>query len=119
MLQTSIQKPDILEPLEHQTCLVFRWLLQSNIPEYRTVQILVFFSRLQYEETELFILRVMVAIIILYDHVHPNGAFAKGIGQTSGTEATQHLKELTDSLKILNDYASGLSEFQFLIFFRI
>ena len=37
---------------------------------------------------------------------------SKGIGQTSGTEATQHLKELTDSLKILNDYASGLSEFQ-------
>jgi CYRIA/CYRIB Rac1 binding domain len=35
-------------------------------------------SRLQYEETELFILRVMVAIIILYDHVHPTGAFAKG-----------------------------------------
>jgi hypothetical protein len=35
-------------------------------------------SRLQHEETELFILRVMVAIIILYDHVHPSGAFAKG-----------------------------------------
>lgn len=35
-------------------------------------------SRLRYEETELFILRVMVAIIILYDHVHPTGAFAKG-----------------------------------------
>ena len=41
-----------------------------EIPELR--------SRLQYEETELFILRVMVAIIILYDHVHPTGAFAKG-----------------------------------------
>ena len=35
-------------------------------------------SRLQFEETELFILRVMVATIILYDHVHPTGAFAKG-----------------------------------------
>lgn len=35
-------------------------------------------SRLQYEETELFILRVMVAVVILYDHVHPTGAFAKG-----------------------------------------
>ena len=34
-------------------------------------------SRLKYEETELFILRVMVATIILYDHVHPTGAFAK------------------------------------------
>ncbi|TRY61139.1 hypothetical protein TCAL_13862 [Tigriopus californicus] len=35
-------------------------------------------SRLQFESTELFILRVMVASIILYDHVHPSGAFAKG-----------------------------------------
>ncbi len=35
-------------------------------------------SRIQHEETELFILRVMVAIVILYDHVHPTGAFAKG-----------------------------------------
>ncbi|CAB4068097.1 Protein FAM49B [Lepeophtheirus salmonis] len=29
------------------------------------------------EETECFILRVMTAVIILYDHVHPVGAFAK------------------------------------------
>lgn len=35
-------------------------------------------SRIKYEETKLFILRVMVALIILYDHVHPVGAFAKG-----------------------------------------
>ena len=28
--------------------------------------------------TELFILRVMVGLIILYDHVHSEGAFAKG-----------------------------------------
>lgn len=35
-------------------------------------------SRLQFESTELFILRVMVASIILYDHVHPSGAFARG-----------------------------------------
>lgn len=35
-------------------------------------------ARLKYEETELFILRVMVATIILYDHVHKSGAFVKG-----------------------------------------
>ena len=36
-------------------------------------------SRFQFEETEPFILRVMVATIILYDHVHPLGAFVKGM----------------------------------------
>jgi len=35
-------------------------------------------SRLQNAQTELFILRVMVAVVILYDHVHPVGAFVKG-----------------------------------------
>jgi hypothetical protein len=39
-------------------------------------------SRIQNEATEMFILRVMVGIIILYDHVHPYGAFAKGTIQT-------------------------------------
>ncbi|CAI8043381.1 CYFIP-related Rac1 interactor B [Geodia barretti] len=33
-------------------------------------------SRFQSEETQLFCLRVMVGVIILYDHVHPVGAFA-------------------------------------------
>ncbi|KAI2799643.1 Protein fam49b [Blomia tropicalis] len=36
-----------------------------------------FCSRFQNEGTVLFVLRVMVAVIILYDHVHPIGAFAK------------------------------------------
>lgn len=36
-------------------------------------------ARLMFEETEPFILRVMVAAVILYDHVHPTGAFAKGL----------------------------------------
>ena len=31
------------------------------------------------EQTELFILRVMVGLVILYDHVHPEGAFVKGM----------------------------------------
>ena len=35
-------------------------------------------SKIQSQETERFIVRVMVALIILYDHVHPTGAFAKG-----------------------------------------
>ncbi len=29
------------------------------------------------EETYLFVLRVMVGLVILYDHVHPVGAFQK------------------------------------------
>ena len=36
-------------------------------------------GRIQQQETEKFIIRVMVALIILYDHIHPTGAFAKGI----------------------------------------
>ncbi len=35
-------------------------------------------SRIQQQETQQFILRVMIALVILYDHVHPTGAFAKG-----------------------------------------
>ncbi|XP_048759939.2 CYFIP-related Rac1 interactor B-like isoform X4 [Ostrea edulis] len=34
-------------------------------------------ARFQNSETKLFCLRVMVGVIILYDHVHPVGAFAK------------------------------------------
>lgn len=37
---------------------------------YRTVQF-------RKQETHLFMLRVLVGLIILYDHVHPNGAFVK------------------------------------------
>ena len=33
-------------------------------------------SRFKSEETQLFCLRVMVGVIILYDHVHPVGTFA-------------------------------------------
>lgn len=36
-----------------------------------------FCSRFQNEGTVHFVLRVMVGVIILYDHVHPNGAFIK------------------------------------------
>ena len=34
-------------------------------------------SKFGSEETVMFCLRVMVGVIILYDHVHPVGAFAK------------------------------------------
>jgi len=34
-------------------------------------------ARYQREETQLFVLRVMVGLVILYDHVHPVGAFVK------------------------------------------
>ena len=34
-------------------------------------------SRFESEDTAVFCLRVMVGMIILYDHVHPVGAFAK------------------------------------------
>uniref|UniRef100_A0A4W3J3C6 Family with sequence similarity 49 member Bb n=1 Tax=Callorhinchus milii TaxID=7868 RepID=A0A4W3J3C6_CALMI len=60
-------------PIENTTdCLstmasVCRVMLET--PEYR--------SRFASEETVSFCLRVMVGVIILYDHVHPVGAFAK------------------------------------------
>jgi len=34
-------------------------------------------SKIANEDTVMFCLRVMVGVIILYDHVHPVGAFAK------------------------------------------
>ena len=34
-------------------------------------------SQIEREETQLLVLRVMVGLIILYDHVHPDGAFVK------------------------------------------
>ncbi|XP_078121257.1 CYFIP-related Rac1 interactor B-like [Sander vitreus] len=63
--------PDV--PIENTTdCLstmasVCKVMLDT--PEYRT--------RFTSEETVLFCLRVMVGVIILYDHVHPAGAFVK------------------------------------------
>ncbi|BFZ00027.1 hypothetical protein BsWGS_03066 [Bradybaena similaris] len=59
-------------------------------PQYR--------SRIK-EETKLFCLRVMVGVIILYDHVHPIGAFAK----TSGIE-------MKGSIKLLKDQPKGTVE---------
>lgn len=36
-----------------------------------------FYTRFKREDTILFVLRVMVGVIILYDHVHPIGAFSR------------------------------------------
>lgn len=35
-------------------------------------------SQIEREETHLLVLRVMVGLVILYDHVHPVGAFVRG-----------------------------------------
>ena len=62
----------------------FRGSLQLRDNESRLYIHLYLFreycSRFQNEETKLFCLRVMVGVIILYDHVHPVGAFAKTSG---------------------------------------
>jgi hypothetical protein len=34
-------------------------------------------QQIEREETQLLVLRVMVGLVILYDHVHPVGAFVK------------------------------------------
>nr|XP_020515307.2 protein FAM49B-like [Labrus bergylta] len=66
-----LQNPDL--PTENTTdCLstmasVCKVMLDT--PEYR--------SRFTSDETVLFCLRVMVGVIILFDHVHPAGAFVK------------------------------------------
>ncbi|ESO88257.1 hypothetical protein LOTGIDRAFT_219325 [Lottia gigantea] len=50
------------------------------------------FSRFKNQETKLFCLRVMVGVIILYDHVHPVGAFAK----ISGIDMKSTIKVLKE-----------------------
>eukprot|EP00118_Oscarella_pearsei_P024863 m.306966 g.306966 ORF g.306966 m.306966 type:complete len:334 (+) comp41783_c0_seq1:796-1797(+) len=54
-------------------------------PEFR--------ERLRNEESALYCLRVMVGVIILYDHVHPVGAFAK-----------KAAIDMKGSIKVLRDY---------------
>jgi len=51
------------------------------------------------EETMLFCLRVMVGVIILYDHVHPIGAFAKSSSI-----------DMKASIKVIRDHAQGKVE---------
>ncbi|XP_023216084.1 CYFIP-related Rac1 interactor B-like isoform X1 [Centruroides vittatus] len=58
-----------------------------------------FYSRFKNEETVLFVLRVMVGVIILYDHVHPVGAFAK----------SSHI-DVKGSIKVLKDQPPNVVE---------
>ncbi|KAF2367128.1 Protein of unknown function DUF1394 [Trinorchestia longiramus] len=56
-------------------------------------------ARFKHEETQLFILRVMVALVILYDHVHPVGAFAK----------TSHV-DVKGCIRVLKEQPASSSE---------
>ena len=54
------------------------WLTQKEERKERCVCVCSQYrSKFTTEETVMFCLRVMVGVIILYDHVHPVGAFAK------------------------------------------
>lgn len=55
-------------------------------------------AQFQREETQLFVLRVMVGLVILYDHVHPQGAFVKG----SNVDVSIGNKFLTQSKRFFN-----------------
>ncbi|XP_076042591.1 CYFIP-related Rac1 interactor B [Oratosquilla oratoria] len=56
-------------------------------------------ARFRREETQLFILRVMVALVILYDHVHPVGAFVKAANV-----------DVKGCVKVLRDQPASSSE---------
>lgn len=56
-------------------------------------------ARFRREETQLFILRVMVALVILYDHVNPAGAFAKAASV-----------DVKGCVKVLRDQPASTSE---------
>ncbi|CAG2169791.1 unnamed protein product, partial [Oppiella nova] len=58
-----------------------------------------FYSRFQNEDTILFVLRVMVGVIILYDHVHPVGAFVK----------SSHI-DVRGSIKVLREQPPNVVE---------
>ncbi|XP_062818803.1 CYFIP-related Rac1 interactor A isoform X1 [Anolis carolinensis] len=79
---------DTTDCLSTMAC-VCRVMLET--PEYR--------SRFTNTETLLFCMRVMVGVIILYDHVHPVGAFAK----TSKID-------MKGCIKVLKDQPSNSTE---------
>uniref|UniRef100_A0A4X2JSY4 CYRIA/CYRIB Rac1 binding domain-containing protein n=1 Tax=Vombatus ursinus TaxID=29139 RepID=A0A4X2JSY4_VOMUR len=79
---------DTTDCLSTMAC-VCRVMLET--PEYR--------SRFTSTETLLFCMRVMVGVIILYDHVHPVGAFAK----TSKID-------MKGCIKVLKDQPSNSTE---------
>lgn len=52
-------------------------LTEAAMPLLFAVSCREYRSRFTSEETLMFCMRVMVGVIILYDHVHPVGAFCK------------------------------------------
>ncbi|XP_076341028.1 CYFIP-related Rac1 interactor B-like isoform X1 [Tachypleus tridentatus] len=58
-----------------------------------------FCSRFNHKDTILFVLRVMVGVVILYDHVHPAGAFVK----------TSHI-DVKSCIKVLKEHPPELVE---------
>ncbi|PIO25148.1 hypothetical protein AB205_0043330 [Aquarana catesbeiana] len=99
---------------------VCRVMLET--PEYR--------SRFTNEETVSFCLRVMVGVIILYDHVHPVGAFAKTskidvhnktferrnyLEANQGDAAITVVKPCTNPAVDIRQYSAMTKTFQFLV----
>lgn len=64
----------------------------------------------QREETQLFVLRVMVGLVILYDHVHPNGAFVK----TSNVDVKGCVKLLKEQPAIRSEGLLNALRFDFM-----
>ncbi|XP_065213495.1 CYFIP-related Rac1 interactor B [Planococcus citri] len=62
------------EPLTEQTTEMLSTMAKVCLRMLEKPNLIALFQR---EETQLFVLRVMVGLVILYDHVHPNGAFVK------------------------------------------
>ncbi|XP_053596824.1 CYFIP-related Rac1 interactor B [Microplitis demolitor] len=67
MEREDIPRENITETLGTMAKVCLRMLENSNL-----------LAQFQREETQLFVLRVMVGLVILYDHVHPQGVFFKG-----------------------------------------
>lgn len=60
-------------------------------------------AQFQREETQLFVLRVMVGLVILYDHVHPQGAFVKA---SNVDVSAQYSRKGADFLHVGNIFRS-------------
>ncbi|RXG68282.1 Protein FAM49B [Armadillidium vulgare] len=71
-------------------------------------------ARFQREETHLFILRVMVALVILYDHVHPDGAFVRASNVDVSIDCCIDVVSIdccsVDGVKVLKDQPASSSE---------
>ncbi|KAL0270617.1 UNVERIFIED_CONTAM: hypothetical protein PYX00_007966 [Menopon gallinae] len=85
---TEIPKENITETLSTMAKVCLRMLENPNL-----------IAQFQREETQLFVLRVMVGLVILYDHVHPNGAFVKASNL-----------DLKGCVKLLKDQPASRSE---------